>query len=64
MKTFDEELLRAAELLEEDAEALRGCHTLNGAWIIVDDLDRAAQRGYEERIALAKRFRALGASIH
>ena len=51
-------LLRAAQLLEQDAAALRACHTVRGRWGADEDEARAA---YEELRAVAKQLRKANA---
>lgn len=62
MQTFDRELLRAAELLELRAEELRRRCTFKGEWLELGGRDQ--RREHDEALALARRFRALAASIH
>lgn len=51
-------LLRAAELLEEDAASLRACHTVGRKW---DAEEVAARAAYEELRAVAKQLRKVNA---
>lgn len=52
-------LLRAAQLLEEDAECLKRSHTLNGEWIAMSPEDERAKADCVERMALAAILRLL-----
>lgn len=54
-------LLRAAELLEADAEALLTAHTLDGRWVLLDDADHEAQKLHSETLFVAGELRAMAA---
>mgnify|MGYP000925222270 CR=1 FL=1 len=51
-------LVRAAELLKREAQALYECHTINGQWFVMADrADKRAKADYEEMIAIADELR-------
>jgi hypothetical protein len=50
-------ILRAAEVLREDAECLRMSHTIDGEWPPDEDTD--AREVCEEMLALARELEAL-----
>lgn len=52
-------MLRATELLEEDASEIKASHTLEGKWIVLDDSDARAEADYNERMALAAKLRLM-----
>lgn len=52
-------LIRAAELLEEDAQALFECHTVNDRWPDNDEADRDAKKHHAQLIEIASRLRAI-----
>lgn len=52
-------LIRAAELLEEEAEALFEAHTVNDRWPDNDQADRDAKEHHAELIEIASRLRAI-----
>lgn len=52
--------LRAAQLLEEDAEATRESHTRSdGTWDLSDPCDETAKAGHDERLKIAAAVRLL-----
>lgn len=51
-------LLRAAELLEGDAAALKACHTVRGRWPR-SPIDRGAKLDHDEMLSVARKLRAL-----
>lgn len=55
-------LIRAAEIIEEDAHALKESHTTSdGKWDTSDPLDKYVEQGYNERISIATKLRLMGA---
>lgn len=56
-------LLHAAELLEQEAEALRMSHTLDGEWFVLDEIDRAAVAGYADFVNTASWLRGLARDV-
>ena len=54
-----DEMRRAADLFDEDADVLRDSHTLDGEWIVYDESDKAAHESHDEMRALAAKLRAL-----
>lgn len=50
-------LLRAANSIEENAQALRECHSLDGEWSIEDEVDAAAQEAYDNDMRLVAELR-------
>jgi len=55
-------MLRAADLLESDAEDLKRSHTYaNGEWDTRDPIDEVAKADYDERLAIAAKLRLMAA---
>lgn len=55
-------LLRAAQLLESNAEDLKRSHTFcDGEWCITDPIDESAKSIYDEEMAIAAKLRAMAA---
>lgn len=53
-----ETLLRAATILNREAQALYECHTINGQWFVMADrADKRAKSDYEEMLAIANELR-------
>ena len=53
-----ETLLRAAELLKHEAQALYECHTVNGQWFVMADrADKKAKSDHAEMLAIAAELR-------
>lgn len=52
-------LIRAAELLEEHAQSLYECHTVNDRWPDNDEADRDAKTHHAELIEIASRLQAI-----
>lgn len=55
-------LLRAAEILAEDAEILRASHTLDDRWILIDSADELARADHDERVSIAAKLQAMAAA--
>lgn len=51
-------LRRIAQILEEEAECIRGSHTLHGQWCLLDAVDRSAKAQHDEMKSLAQKARA------
>lgn len=56
-------LIRAAELLEEEAECLRQSCTSNGEWPDDESPESAARADYDEMVDVAIQLRALHKNI-
>lgn len=56
-RLLDEDLLRAAEILEREAELIRDSYTLGGRRPRWDPADRSAKADHDEMLRLARRFR-------
>lgn len=54
-------MLRAAELLEADAEELFASHTIDGRWVLLDGADYEAQQRHSETLFIAGELRAMAA---
>lgn len=55
-------LLRAAQLLESNAEDLKRSHTLeDGEWDTTDPLDESAKAICDEELAIAAKLRVMAA---
>lgn len=46
-------MLRAAQLLEHDAECLKLSNTCDGEWVIREPSDEVAKRDHDERLKVA-----------
>ena len=53
----DETLLRAAELLEQDARVLFDSYTNRGRWVSSDGSHVVVREEYQERLRIARRLR-------
>ena len=62
-RLLDADLIRAAEILERDAQCLFDSHTLDGLWLRMDDLDRHAKKHHDEMRRLARRFRRVAGTL-
>lgn len=51
------DMIRAAEILDEEAVTIRECETVNGHWHDSDEYSRAAHARHDEYVALANRLR-------
>ena len=60
---LDADLIRAAEILEREAQCLRDSHTLDDKWVRMDDLDRHAKAEHDEMRRLARRFRKVAGTL-
>lgn len=59
MNNLDEDLLRAAEILEREAMVLFKSFTVRGKWASLDESHVQAKRDRDECLRLAKRFRRI-----
>lgn len=62
-RLLDEDLLRAAEILEREAEIIRDSYTLGGRRPRWDPEDREAKADHDEMRALARRFRKVAGTL-
>lgn len=62
-RLLDDDLVRAAEILEGEAEALLRSHTVHGEWDLATEIDRRAKADYDEYRAIAKRFRRVAGKL-
>lgn len=56
-------LTHAAELLEQEAEALRQAHTVDGRWEDGEECDAAAHAEYDDWLCTARQLRSLAAGV-
>lgn len=57
--TPQQTLVRAAQLLEEDAECLKRSHSIDGKWFLEDRADETAKSGHDERMSLGAKLRLM-----
>jgi hypothetical protein len=57
MKPLDEDLVRAAELLEQGARMLYDSFTCRGKWVSSDGGHLAAKQEHDEQRRIARRLR-------
>lgn len=57
--TPQQTMLRAAQLLEQDAEDMKRSHTIDGVWDTTDPIDESAKADHDEHLGIAAKLRVL-----
>ena len=60
---LDEDLVRAAEILEQYARELKASHTVRGAWPKTTAEDLRAKDDHDECLRIARRFRKVAGKL-
>jgi hypothetical protein len=56
---LDEDILRAAEILKQDAQDIKASHTIRGRWTSTDPIDVSAKAHYDECSRISRRLRRM-----